>query len=298
MKAVDAIALAQVAGSAPRTIVRTSRADTLRFGNDEGYAVRLEFVVIDRQEPAARVQVLQEADVHQHGFHVGFPFGNHVLVDDQTQIDSRMGQIGGGVLGIAQLDIVGHVERPLRFRVGQDLPRALVRAGDAVQDVGPVGVPVLVAEPVCKTETVHLGIGPESSIPKLGDLLLVVVVVRGPLPPQPVVQPPPLDELHEVVLRDAGGDVATSEDGEVRAPGQREIESDERRLFVPEFGIPELIWWYCDGVQGVQLPLLEERQRWPLRLRLAALLRRLKGAVLRGGARMLRSARREGFYNN
>lgn len=108
--------------------------------------------------------------------------------------------------------------------------------------------------------------------------------------PQPVIHPAALDELHEVVLRHAGRHVPPAVDGEVGAPRQREIEPDEGGLLVPELGIPELVRGDGGRVQGVELALLQDGQRRPLGLRLAALLRRLQRAVLGGGARVLRRA--------
>lgn len=120
------------------------------------------------------------------------------------------------------------------------------------------------------------------------------ILTFGDLPlPQPVVDSTALDELHEVVLRHAGRHVPAAVDGEVGAPRQREVEPDERRLFVPEFGVPELIWGDGGSVQGVELALLQDGQGRPLGLRLAALLRRLQRAVLGGGARVLRRAGRQ-----
>lgn len=80
-------------------------------------------------------------------------------------------------------------------------------------------------------------------------------------PSQPVIDPTSLDELREVVLGDARGDVPSSVDSEVGTPGQANVEPDECRLLIPEFRVPELGRWNCEGMGHAELGDLYGRGR-------------------------------------
>lgn len=142
---VYAVALADVAGSAAGTIVRTRSGDALGFRDNQRDLVRLQLVVVHGQEPVAGVEVLQQTDVDRH-------------------------RVGNGSLD--QHVLVG------RGRLGRALHARVLRVA---------------------------GLHEANSL-------------RGRVPLQPVNDPAALYELHEVVLRDAGRDIPSTVNGEVRAP--------------------------------------------------------------------------------
>lgn len=230
MESVDAIAFTEIARASPRTVVWTSGADSFGFGYDQRDGVRLQFVVVNGEKPPAGVQVLQEADVDHHRFDFGVAFGDNVLlVDVEAEVERRSRNVREQVLAVVDLDVVGHVEGPVWVGVGQNLLGALVRAGDAVQNVGLVEVPVRELE--------------------FGFRALIDVSLA-----QSVVHSTALDELDEVVLRDARRHVPAAVNREIGAPRQCEIEPDEGGLLVAELGVPELVRRYGGRVQAVQFP--------------------------------------------
>lgn len=174
-----------------------------------------------------------------------------------------------------------HVERPPGLGVRQDLLGAFVSSADAVQDVS-VPCPV------------RSGAASDMSYASRQQSLPVSGVAGIPLL-ELVVDPAALDKLSKVVLGDGGRNVPPAVDGEVGAPGQREVEPDEGWLLVPELGVPELVGGYGDGVEGVELAGFEEGQRGPVGLQLV-LLGGLEGAVLRRGDRVFGGARQRRLF--
>lgn len=273
LKAIDAIALPQIAGPPPRAVVRASRAHVFRLRDDQRHGVRLEFVVVHREEPPAGVQVLQQAHVDEHRLSFGFSLRNHVVIEGQTQIYRRMRHICGCVVGSLDFNRVRDVERSSVLRISQNLPSSFITTGNTVKNVSPVLVPVLIR-----------------LLPVNRRFLLINLPFS-----ELVVDPPPFHKLHEVVLGHAGGHVAPAVDREVGAPWQREVEADERGLLVPELRVPELVRRDGDRVERVEVALFQQGQRRPLRLRsrLAALLGRLQRDVLGCGAGVFRSTSRQ-----
>ena len=161
---VDAVALSKITRSSPRTVVGAGSRYALGFRHDQGDLVRLQLVVVDREEPTSGVQVLKQANVYHHRLY-DRSFDQHVLIRPIVAVGSLLGR--------------------RRFHETDRL-----RAGVAFQ---------------------------------------------------PVIDPAALHELHEIVLRDTRRDVPPAVDGEVRAPGQSEVQPDEGGLFVPKLGVPKMV---------------------------------------------------------
>lgn len=58
LKSVDAVAFAEIAGSASGAVVWTSCADTFSFAHNQCDSVREQFIIVDGQKPAASIEIL------------------------------------------------------------------------------------------------------------------------------------------------------------------------------------------------------------------------------------------------
>lgn len=108
---VDAVALAQVTGPVAGTFVRTRGRNVFGFRNPEHHSLRPEIVVVHGQKPPARVQVLYQSDVDDHGVlfdNVGRPAVQSVF---QSAALDELGKI---VLRYAR----GHVPTTVHGKVG------------------------------------------------------------------------------------------------------------------------------------------------------------------------------------
>lgn len=87
-----------------------------------------------------------------------------------------------------------------------------------------------------------------------------------------LIQSATFDKLEEVILSDAGQDIASAVDGKVGAPRQCKIEIHESWMLVAKLNIPKLIWRNGGLMENVEV--LQLHNRWlHLRLKLLILIR-------------------------
>lgn len=242
-------------------VVGAGGGHALVLGDDQRDAVRAQVVVVDGEEPAARVQVLQQRHVHHH--EQAAAHRAHAQPRGAPAAVLRM-RVRLLLLLLLLLMLLGFLLLARRLVVLGALrlvPHDLVGAAlevVAVDDEGGRGHDV--AHQLGDDAGARRGGAAregDGRVPRRPVQLAQGGVVLGQRAPQPVVDAPALHELHEVVLRHAGRHVATAVHREVGAPRQREVEPYEGGLLVAELGVPELEGRYGGGVRLAQLGHLE-----------------------------------------